>query len=175
MNLGQVISKAVKDDMTYVFDNPVHYVIFTRKDNVWDLERCVKYLAILDEIEATEGPGIMVTIGTGPRHFSTGFDLQYWAKSSKNIRDSILAFNEIMCRVIEFPMPTLCVFNGTAWAGGLIWGLCHDYRIMNEKIGTLSLSELAVGLPIMPPYLKVTQAKINPQALTKYSYAIQAN
>jgi len=35
-------------------------------------------LAILDKIEATKGPGVMVTIGTGERHFSSGFDLPYW-------------------------------------------------------------------------------------------------
>ena len=76
-----------------------------------------------------------------------------------------------MVRLLEFPIPTMCVFNGTAWAGGLIWGLCHDSRIMNEKVGTLCLSELAVGLRIMEPYLMVTKAKINPIAVTLWSYA----
>lgn len=76
-----------------------------------------------------------------------------------------------MARLLEFPMPTLCVFNGTAWAGGLIWGLCHDYRIMNENIGSLSLSELNVGLPMMHPFAKVTQAKISPSVLTRWTYA----
>ena len=61
--------------MAYVYDAPVHYVVCTRKDNIWDLERIKKYNKILDQIEASEGPGVMITIGTGERIFSSGFDL----------------------------------------------------------------------------------------------------
>ena len=39
LSLEQVIAKAAKDDMTYVHDAPIHYVVFTRKDNVWNVER----------------------------------------------------------------------------------------------------------------------------------------
>ena len=65
--------------MGYVFDAPIHYVVLNRKDNNWNYERIGKYLAILDQIEATKGPGIMVTIGTGKKIFSSGFDLKFWA------------------------------------------------------------------------------------------------
>merc|ERR1711957_1088012 len=172
LTLAQVIGKAAKDDMTYVYDAPVHYVVFTRKDNTWNNERIDQYNVILDQIEASEGAGAMVTIGTGPRHFSTGFDLSYWAADVKNMRDSISAFNQVMARLLEFPIPTLCVFNGTSWAGGLIWGLCHDYRIMNEKSGSLCLSELKLGLALPLPYMLVSRAKLSPVVCTKYSYAI---
>lgn len=113
----------------------------------------------------------MVTLGTGPRHFSTGFDLPYWAEDSKNMRDSISEFCKIMARLLEFPMPTMCIFNGTAFAGGLIWGLCHDNRIMNAKVGSLCLSEMKLGLPLPPPYMLVSRAKMSPVACTKYSFA----
>ena len=36
------------------------------------------FRAILDKIEASEGPGVVVTIGTGKKHFSTGFDMPTW-------------------------------------------------------------------------------------------------
>ena len=140
--LAQIIGQAAKNDMTYIYDAPVHYVVFTRKDNTWNPDRIKKYMEILDKIEASKGPGCMVTIGTGSKHFSTGFDLKYWAESADNMRESIGAFNEVMARLLEFPMPTMCIFNGTAWAGGLIWGLCHDTRIMNANVGNVCLSEL---------------------------------
>ena len=41
-------------------------------------------MAILDEIEATEGPGILVCLGVGAKHFSTGFDLNWWCKRYEN-------------------------------------------------------------------------------------------
>ena len=74
----------------------------------------------------------MVTIGTGKRHFSTGFDLPFWAVSVDNMEESAQLFAQVLARLLEFPMPTVCIFNGDAYAGGLIWGLCHDFRIGNS-------------------------------------------
>jgi len=161
--------------MAYIFDEPIHYVVFTRNDNTWDVDRINKYLEILDKIEATEGPGVMVTIGTGKRNFSSGFDLPYWAKDIENTRASIERFCELMARVLEFSMPTLAIFNGNAIAGGLIWGLCHDSRIMNEKVGFMCLSELKLGIALPPPYMLVCRAKMTPVVCSKYSYAINAD
>lgn len=80
-----------------------------------------------------------------------------------------------MARLLEFPMPTMAVFNGTAIANGLFWGLCHDQRIMNDKVGFLCLSELKLGVAIPKPYIKVTAAKLNPSVCLKYFYAIDAS
>ena len=69
----------------------------------------------------------MVTMGTGPKIFSSGFDLTAWvADYEKNMKVSIERFCEVMARLLSFSMPTMCVFNGVAIAGGYIWGLCHD-------------------------------------------------
>ena len=53
-----------------------------------------------------------------------------------------------MARLMEFPMVTMCVFNGTAFAGGYFLGLVHDYRIMHETTGSICLTELKLGLPL---------------------------
>ena len=92
LSLEQVFAKGANEDIGYVFDAPIHYVLLNRPDNTWTLESIKKYLTVLDQIEASEGPGIMVTIGTGARHFSTGFDLSYWIKDYKNMKDSLLFF-----------------------------------------------------------------------------------
>ena len=132
----------------------MHYVVFTRKDNVWNNEFIKTYLAILDKIEASEGPGVMVSIGTGNKLFSTGFDLDFWASSYDNMTNSIDAFQEIMARVLSFSMPTMCVFNGTAIAGGYLFGLCHDFRIMKDS-ADICLSELKLTLALPPAYMKL--------------------
>jgi len=38
---------------------------------------------------------------------------------------------ELLARLMEFPLPTMCVFNGTAMAGGYFLGLAHDFRVMH--------------------------------------------
>lgn len=146
--------------------------MLTRKDNTWNLDRINAYLAVLDKIEKSEGPGVMITIGTGPKLFSSGFDLGFWAESYPNMRNSIVRFQEIMARLLGFPMPTVCVFNGSAIAGGYFLGLCHDYRIMHETKGNICLSELKLGLALPYPFTKVLQAKIDPGVLTRLAFGI---
>ena len=74
--LDHIFEKVPKgQEIGYVYDAPVHYIVLTRHDNTFNMDFVEKYLAILDKIEASSGPGVMVTIGTGARHFSTGFDL----------------------------------------------------------------------------------------------------
>lgn len=46
-------------------------------------------------------------------------------------------------------MPTLCVFNGSAAAGGLFMGLCYDQIIMkNHPKAYIWAPELNLGMPI---------------------------
>ena len=131
-----------------------------------------RLLSILDEIEASNGPGVLVTTAAGPRHFSTGFDLPYWAKSFENLKASLTACLEVMARLLEFPMPTLCVFNGNAIAGGYLLGLCHDMRIMHESVGSICLSELKIGMAFPYPYMHVTRSKLRPMVTTKVLYGV---
>jgi len=88
------------------------------------------------------------------------------------MHDSILRFNEVMARLLQFSMPSICVFNGNAIAGGFILGLCHDSRIMHESTGAICLSELKLGLPLPLPYMLVCRSKLSPVVMTKVAYAV---
>ena len=77
-----------------------------------------------------------------------------------------------MARLLEFPMPTMCVFNGNAIAGGYIHGLCHDFRIMHESNGTICLSELKLGMHMTYPYLVVMAAKLPAAIANKVFFGI---
>ena len=129
-SLSQIIEQVGKEEIGYVRDGPIHYVVLNNKrDFVFNLDRINRFLAILDQIEsesASEGPGVLVTVGTGKKMFSTGFDLPYWLKSYENHTSSIVRFQELMARLLELSIPSMCVFNGSAFAGGYILGVCHD-------------------------------------------------
>ncbi len=68
----------------YVFDEPIHYVVLNNGDNTFDMELIEKVEKLYETIEKTTGPGVLVTIGTGTKYFSTGFNLAYWLKSPVN-------------------------------------------------------------------------------------------
>ena len=65
-----------------------------------------------------------------------------------------------MARLLKFPMPTLCIFNGNAYAGGYLLGLCFDTRLMNEKVGNICLTELKYGIALPLPMILVCKAKL---------------
>lgn len=129
LNLSEVFAK-VDTNIGYVFDDPIHYIVLNEDDNKLTMPWIAKYIAILDKIEATEGSGAVVTIGTG-RHFSTGFDMMAWISMPEDYYPGFDALRVLMDRLICFPLPTLCVFNGNAMAAGYFIGVCHDMRIMN--------------------------------------------
>ena len=54
-----------------------------------------------------------------------------------------------MKKVMTLGMPSMAVFNGHSFAGGLVLGLMHDFRIMtsNPKRG-LCFSEINVGISL---------------------------
>lgn len=92
LNLANIVERAQGEDIAYVYDAPFHFIVLTRKDNVWSNATIARYLAVLDQIEATKGPGVLVTIGTGAKHFSTGFDLPWWSEKWDNFKSSIEGF-----------------------------------------------------------------------------------
>ena len=85
LTLAQVIEQAGSQEVAYVADEPIHYLVLNRPDNTFTSDRLRKIDALLDQIEATEGPGILVTVGTGPKHFSTGYDLEDWVSTRENM------------------------------------------------------------------------------------------
>ena len=59
---------------------------------------------------------------------------------------------KLLNRFLHLEIPTMCVFNGAALAGGLMFGLVHDFRMMKEEKVYVSLAELNYGVTIPPAY-----------------------
>jgi enoyl-CoA hydratase/carnithine racemase len=51
--------------------------------------------------------------------------------------------------------------NGHTMAGGYIFALCHDYRIMKAG-GKITLSEINVGLPVTGSYSSLVSELLPP-------------
>ena len=63
----------------------------------------------------------------------------------------------LLAKLLAFPMPTVCVISGHAYAGGLIFALSHDFRIMKAGSGKLCLSEISVGKALGPAYANLVK------------------
>ena len=48
LSLAEVFERAGRQEMAYIRDGVIHFVVLTRKDNTWTTDRIRKYLLILD-------------------------------------------------------------------------------------------------------------------------------
>ena len=156
--------------MGLVEDDTIFYLVLNNGNNMFNDVSIKKWHKMLDRIESTKGPAVLVTIATGDRIFSTGFDLQYWAKEPQNPFKSLPKFQQILARLMTLPIPSIAVINGHAFAAGLQITLAHDFRIMADGRGKLGLIELKMGIPLMAPFSALINSTLPIQTCRKLHY-----
>ena len=65
-------------------DEHIYYLVMNNGDNTFDYDTIEIFNKYLDEIEACEGPAVLVTVGTGDTRFSLGFNMMFWASDIAN-------------------------------------------------------------------------------------------
>jgi len=69
--------------------------------------------------------------------------------------------------LLTYPMPTIALLNGHAFAGALMLAMMHDYRMMNPHKGYICLNEVELGVPLRPPMTSVFRQKVGAQTYRK--------
>ncbi len=146
-------------------------VVLTMVDgeNRWNTTFTRAFDAALDEVEATDGPAVLVTTSADEKFFSNGLDLEWVTgtregSSSDDDGGDRAAFGAeamaLFARLLTFPMPTVCAVNGHCFGAGLMIALCHDIRLMREDRGYLCANELELGFAIPEPELALFEHKM---------------
>lgn len=124
----------------------VYVLTFTAPpDNRLVSSVCQAFLLALDIIEFSYPPGVVVTTSGIPKFYSNGLDLDHAGKTKGFWTESLY---KLFARLLTFPMPTVALMNGHAFAGGLMLAMYHDYRVFNPSRGFLCLNELDFGYPL---------------------------
>lgn len=111
-----------------------------------------KLKSAVDKVKTDETIKGLVLTGSG-RFFSSGFDLNTFLGFTS--LDQAVAFityaDEVLLDLFLCPKPVVCAMNGHAAAGGLIFAMASDYRIITDhpkiKVG---MSEIKIGVPLSP-------------------------
>ena len=146
-------------------------VVLTMADgeNRWNTTFTRAFDAALDEVEATDGPAVLVTTSADEKFFSNGLDLEWVTgtregSSSDDDGGDRAAFGPeamaLFARLLTFPLPTVCAVNGHCFGAGLMIALCHDIRLMREDRGYLCANELELGFAIPEPELALFEHKM---------------
>ncbi|HEY5842462.1 MAG TPA: enoyl-CoA hydratase/isomerase family protein, partial [Mycobacterium sp.] len=112
-------------------------------------------IELLDAIVATMGhlAGPVVVTGAG-KCFSAGVDLQAIVDGGSEYTDRfITSLSAALLAVFDHPAPVVAAVNGHAIAGGCVFAMAADVRLMSA--GTIGITELAVGVPFPMAALEI--------------------
>jgi Delta3-Delta2-enoyl-CoA isomerase len=112
-------------------------------------------LGTLDAIETRTEATVLVLRSSHEKIFSNGIDLE-WLVSIIQKKDLATAkaffyrFNDLIKRLLTYPLITVAAISGHAFAAGAIFGCAFDFRFMRSDRGFFCLPEVDLGLCFLP-------------------------
>ncbi|TQS38038.1 hypothetical protein Golomagni_01465 [Golovinomyces magnicellulatus] len=140
---------------------PIYLLTFALEpDNRLDMPFLKNLMLALDIIEFSYPHGVVVTTSGIPKFYSNGLDLKHARETPNFFTEGLYA---VFQRFIAYPMPTVALINGHAFAGGLMLAMYHDYRVMNPSKGFVCLNELDFGVSLQPAMSSIFRQKLRPE------------
>jgi enoyl-CoA hydratase len=121
-------------------------------------------LELLDAIIATmrQVHGPVVLTGAG-KCFSAGVDLRAILDGGSEYTERfITSLSAAFLAVFDHPAPLVAAVNGHAIAGGCVFAMAADVRLMSA--GTIGITELAVGVPFPMAALEICRYSMGTSA-----------
>lgn len=158
--LVEVSEEDLKKQVILKRKDDLFYLLLNKKANTFSHQFVRDINKALDEIEASDGDGCLVTISLHKNLFSAGLDLKYVSGLSHQdeIRFFILEFIALLGRFLSLSIPSIAVVAGAAIAGGCMLSFAHDH-IMVIKKGIFACNEVDIGLPLPPGMNEVVKRK----------------
>ncbi|MEV6071681.1 enoyl-CoA hydratase/isomerase family protein [Nocardia sp. NPDC052001] len=102
--------------------------------------------ALLDEVEASEGPAALVVTANG-KFFSNGLDTDWLFGNFDQNCWYLDRVHSLYTRLLAFQMPTIAAVNGHAFGAGAMLATSCDFRLMRADRGFWCLPEVHLGMP----------------------------
>jgi len=139
----------------YVMDQNVAVVSMNRGENRFNLDFFEAFNTVLDAVERETAANVMVVKSSDEKIWSNGIDLTWLSTASETHGpDAPQKFssgvNDLMKRIIAFPMVTIAAITGHAFAGGAIMSCTFDFRFMRSDRGYFCFPEVDLNIPFTP-------------------------
>jgi Delta3-Delta2-enoyl-CoA isomerase len=143
-------------------DGEVHVLDLGSDENRIDPDWIAGVDAALDEVVASDPPRGLVTTASG-KFFSMGLDLEWMAANPDGVPELVASMHEVVARVLELPVPTVAAIPEHAFAGGGLFALAHDHRVMRADRGYFCLPEIDGAIAFTPGLIDLVRARLAPQ------------
>ncbi|KAJ2785988.1 hypothetical protein H4R18_000203 [Coemansia javaensis] len=119
------------------------------------LDHIDKVLDGMGPEEAAQG-GALVTTSTG-KFYSNGLAIETAMKEGDAF---YVPYLRMLARLLTFRLPTVAAINGHAFAGGCMFAMAHDYRVMRADRGWIAMNEVDIGIPLIPGMAAIVKCRI---------------
>jgi len=146
--------------------NDVYILTMKTPENCFNAAFVDDLLNALSLLEKTTGACALVITAEG-KHFSTGLDLNWLMKKpASEFCDFLRLFQKLLLKLLAFPAPTIAAINGHCYAGGAIFSLACDWRIMRQDRGFWCMNEIDIHMGLTTGMNALVNAKIvSPETL----------
>ena len=117
--------------------------------NAMNPELCHAVRQAVDDAVGAGAQGII--LGSSAKVFSAGLDVPHLVSLGQDreaLRGAWQAFFDTALALANAPVPVVAALSGHAPAGGCVWALCCDYRVMASGPFRIGLNETQVGLVV---------------------------
>jgi enoyl-CoA hydratase/carnithine racemase len=121
--------------------------------------------AALDEVAAAPAPRALVTTARG-KIWSNGLDLEWLEGHQDQVDGYVDSIHALLAQTLALPVPTVAAVQGHVFAGGAMFALAHDWRVMRADRGWFCLPEADINIPFTPCMTALIQAKLAPDVAT---------
>jgi enoyl-CoA hydratase/carnithine racemase len=116
-------------------------------DNRFNRPFCQALLDALTHVEQLQIPAALITVGQ-TKFFSNGLALDQVLDDFGEFQTNY--YGRVLLRWLTSPLVTIAALNGHAFAGGMIFAMANDYRIMRQDRGFLCMNEVDMPAPLSP-------------------------
>ncbi|MFP5246784.1 MAG: enoyl-CoA hydratase/isomerase family protein [Thermoanaerobaculia bacterium] len=140
------------------------------KASALDLELVEGLARAFAELAADDNVRAAILTGSGSI-FSAGVDLFRLVDGGREYAERFYdALARMLLDLFSFPKPLVVAVNGHAIAGGCIFALAGDYRLMSAGNARIGIPELLVGVPFPPSVIEAVRFALPPQHLQMLMY-----
>ena len=112
----------------------------------------------VNTLNSADQPIALVTTGTG-KFYSNGLDFSEFNQGFIPFIQE--AYYPMLKAWMSAPFVTVAALNGHTFAGGMMFAMAHDYRVMRSDRGFICMNEVDLKIPMAPGMVGMVRAKIS--------------
>jgi Delta3-Delta2-enoyl-CoA isomerase len=138
----------------WTVDDNIAVITMNHGENRFNVPFLRELQVVLDDIEKkTEANSLIITSGD-QKIWCNGMDTEWLVPAVRRNDPEVDTFldlqDDILERVLSYPMITIAAINGHAFAIGAIFSCAFDFRFMRTDRGFLCFPEADMNIPIAP-------------------------